>query len=80
MKKLNEGLLLLGLNAQRHDEGETPESGEGEADARVGLWDVEKRLFKDNKSAREMLAELEIENLTEVEARTVLEKRVEIAS
>lgn len=79
MKKLNEGLLLLGLNAQRH-EGETSESGEGEADARVGLWDVEKGLFKDNESAREMLAELEIENLTEAEARSVLEKRVEIAN
>lgn len=79
MKKLNEGLLLLGLNAQRH-EGKTSESGEGEADARVGLWDVEKGLFKDNESAREMLAELEIENLTEAEARSVLEKRVEIAN
>ncbi|BCR85628.1 RINT-1 family protein [Aspergillus chevalieri] len=78
MKKLNEGLLLLGLDAQKQDEGETPED-EKEA-GRVGLWDVEKRLFKDNESAREMLAELEIENLTEAEARTVLEKRVEIAS
>lgn len=81
MKKLNEGLLLLGLSAQKQDEaGETSEStGEGE-EGRLGLWDVEKRLFKDNESAREMLAELEIENLTEAEARSVLERRVEIAS
>ena len=78
IKKLNEGLLLLGLNAQKQDEAETPE--EEKEEGRFSLWDVEKRLFKDNESAREMLAELEIENLTEAEARTVLEKRVEIAS
>lgn len=75
MKKLNEGLLLLGLNAQKQDGTE-----EGNAVAAAGLWDVEKRLFKDNESAREVLAELDVENLTEAEARTVLERRVEIAS
>ena len=76
MKKLNEGLLLLGLNAQKQDGTEE----EGNAVAAAGLWDVEKRLFKDNESAREILAELDVESLTEAEARTVLERRVEIAS
>jgi hypothetical protein len=41
---------------------------------------VEKRLFKDNESARAVLAELEIDGLAETEARSVLEKRVEIGS
>ena len=76
MRKLNEGLLLLGLNAQKQDGTEE----EGNAVAAAGLWDVEKRLFKDNESAREVLAELDVESLTEAEARTVLERRVEIAS
>lgn len=79
MKKLNEGLLLLGLNAQKQDDT-GKEKEEDNAVAVTGLWDVEKRLFKDNESAREVLAELDVESLTEAEARTVLERRVEIAS
>lgn len=79
MKKLNEGLLLVGLNAQKQDQDNTGEASSN-SDARLGLWDVEMRLFKDNESAREILGELEVETLTEVEARTVLERRVEIAS
>ena len=79
MKKLNEGLLLLGLNAQKQDGTEEGGKEDGAVSA-AGLWDVEKRLFKDNESAREVLAELEVESLTEAEARTVLEKRVEISS
>lgn len=78
IKKLNEGLLLVALNAQpkQDDVGEASSN----SDAKLGLWDVEKRLFKDNESAREILGELEVETLTEAEARTVLERRVEIAS
>lgn len=79
MRKLNEGLLLVGLNAQKQDQDNTGEASSN-SDARLGLWDVEMRLFKDNESAREILGELEVETLTEVEARTVLERRVEIAS
>ena len=80
MKKLSEGLLLLGLNAvQGHDQGGESIS-EKDADEQLGLWDVEKRLFKDNESARVVLGELDADSLTEAEARTVLEKRVEIAS
>lgn len=80
MKKLSEGLLLLGLNAaQGHDQGGESIS-EKDADEQLGLWDVEKRLFKDNESARVVLGELNVDSLTEAEARTVLEKRVEIAS
>ncbi|KAL4956825.1 TIP-1 family-domain-containing protein [Aspergillus filifer] len=74
LQKLNEGILILNLEAQSDEESEA------EADKGLGLWAVEKRLFKDNESAREMLAELGIETLTESEARSVLEKRVEIGS
>lgn len=78
LRRLNEGVLLLGLST-------TPDAGEGSTvepgqESQPGLWDVEKRLFKDNESARDMLAELGIETLTEGEARTVLERRVEIGS
>ncbi|KAJ5155616.1 hypothetical protein N7492_008419 [Penicillium capsulatum] len=73
MKKLNDGLRLLnlGLATSTESTSETPE---------LGLWDVEKRLFRDNESARAVLAELDIEGLTEAEARSVLERRVEIGS
>lgn len=75
MKKLAEGLRLLNLSA-------TPDSevDRGNEVAALGLWDVEKRLFKDNESARTVLAELEIDALSEAEARSVLERRVEIGS
>jgi hypothetical protein len=45
----------------------------------LGLWDVEKRLFADNESAREVLEELGLETLSETEARNLLVKRVELA-
>ncbi|KAJ5674118.1 hypothetical protein N7462_009557 [Penicillium macrosclerotiorum] len=76
LKKLSEGLLLLNLSASIESDSENP----GEGDVSLGLWDVEKRLFKDNESARAVLAELEIDGLAEAEARSVLERRVEIGS
>jgi len=45
----------------------------------LGLWEVEKRLFADNQNAREVLEDLGIEMLSEVEARAVLGRRVELA-
>ncbi|KAF2272470.1 uncharacterized protein EI97DRAFT_461987 [Westerdykella ornata] len=52
----------------------------GEEDAgELGLWEVERRLFADNQSAREVLEELGLETLTEGEARTALGRRVELA-
>ncbi|KAL3461266.1 TIP-1 family-domain-containing protein [Aspergillus heterothallicus] len=80
-QKLNEGLLILKLNAHTLQvDGQTEGSAESEKDKILGLWEVEKRLFKDNKSAREVLTDLGVETLTEAEARSVLEKRVEIGS
>lgn len=75
IKKLNEGLRLLNLGLSTTE----IEDGADESIS-LGLWDVEKRLFKDNESARSVLAELEIESLTSAEARSVLERRVEIGS
>jgi hypothetical protein len=45
----------------------------------LGLWEVEKRLFADNQSAREVLEDLNMEMLSETEARAVLGRRVELA-
>jgi len=47
--------------------------------ADLGLWEVEKRLFADNQSAREVLDELDFDMLSETEARAVLGRRVELA-
>ena len=81
--KLNESLLLLGLKVRSqksHEAAEINPEEQGVLDKQLGLWEVERRLFANNESAREVLAELEIENLTEAEARAVLERRVEIRS
>ena len=78
MRKLAEGLVLLGLDTTTTTEPEDKTEGEGES--RPCLWEVEKRLFKDNENARVVLAELGIETLTEAEARSVLERRAEIGN
>ncbi|KAL4897048.1 TIP-1 family-domain-containing protein [Aspergillus ambiguus] len=76
MRKLSEGLLLLGLTSSVPNDGSPGNGGPAE----LGLWNVEKRLFKDNESARDVLAELGVETLTEAEARGVLERRAEIGN
>ncbi|PYI10176.1 RINT-1 family protein [Aspergillus sclerotiicarbonarius CBS 121057] len=82
MRKLCEGLILLELDTTTATESEdkSEEEEEEEGEPRPGLWEVEKRLFKDNESARVVLAELGIETLTEAEARSVLERRAEIGN
>lgn len=49
-------------------------------DVDLGLWEVERRLFADNQSARDVLEELGLEVLSETEARALLRRRVELAS
>ncbi|KAJ5683743.1 uncharacterized protein N7477_000088 [Penicillium maclennaniae] len=71
MKKLGDVLRILNLSAATE---------QTDKEASLGLWDVEKRLFKDNESARAVLADLEIDGLSEAEARSVLERRVEIGN
>jgi hypothetical protein len=45
-----------------------------------GLWEVEKLLFKNNESARGVLAALHLDSLNEADARTILKRRVELGS
>ena len=75
MRKLKEGLVLLGLPVKSEGEGE--ENGD-EAVGGLGLWEVEKRVFRNNESGREVLDELGLEVLSESEARHVLERRIEL--
>ena len=78
MRKLAEGLELLTMPLKYSQvlEGEnampTTENTE--------VLDVEKRMFRDNESAREVLEALGIEVLSEGEARNILEKRIELGN
>ncbi|KAK2739484.1 hypothetical protein FQN55_009449 [Onygenales sp. PD_40] len=79
IQKLEDGLLLLNLKIKAETtRGDLP-GGEG-VDTSPSLWEVEKRIFASNESARAILAELNIDTLTEMEARAVLERRVEVRS
>jgi hypothetical protein len=91
IRRLGEGLTLLTLRIKSQGRTDTGEAEAPETDTAVqdnqtlaekelGLWEVERRLFANNESAREVLTELEIETLTESGARAVLERRVEIRS
>lgn len=54
---------------------------EGKGEGKVwSLWEVEKRIFRSNESARDVLAEIGIETLSESDARAILEHRVEVGS
>ncbi|KAI4955631.1 hypothetical protein J4E91_001492 [Alternaria rosae] len=50
-----------------------------EGGGELGLWEVERRLFADNQSARDVLEDLGLELLSETEARALLRRRVELA-
>ncbi|KAL8913273.1 MAG: hypothetical protein Q9172_007326 [Xanthocarpia lactea] len=69
MRKLGEGLILLELKG-----GEDGNEREG-----LRLGDVEKMLFRDNESGREVLEEMGLEVLSESEARSVLERRIDLS-
>lgn len=86
MRRLAEGIVVLTLPVK----GEIPvevkegdEGGKGEIEKtgrKMGLWEVERRIFMDNESARDVLEELGLEVLTEHDARDVLQRRVELGS
>ncbi|KAL1957975.1 hypothetical protein VTO42DRAFT_5367 [Malbranchea cinnamomea] len=73
MQRLKEGVLLLCLPLKSE---ESDSSGEDVLD----LWQAEKRVFESNEGARNVLAQLRIETLSETEARAILERRVELRS
>lgn len=78
MRKLREGLVLLGLPERVGGVG--GEEEEEQQGAELGLWEVEKRVFRSNESAREVLEELGLEVLTETDARHVLERIIGMGS
>ncbi|KAK7528074.1 TIP-1 family-domain-containing protein [Phyllosticta citriasiana] len=94
LRKIREGVGLLGLpvrgargsasslaNNEPSDEGDAEaEKREDSDDAKLGLWEVEQRVFADNEKARAVLEELGFDSLSETEARHVLERRVELGS
>ncbi|KAL8797940.1 MAG: hypothetical protein Q9182_007099 [Xanthomendoza sp. 2 TL-2023] len=72
MRRLGEGLVLLELKGSGG-----PDDDEAVVD--LSLGDVEKRLFKDNESGREVLEEMGLEVLSESDARSVLERRIDLS-
>ncbi|KAK7546714.1 TIP-1 family-domain-containing protein [Phyllosticta citricarpa] len=94
LRKIREGVGLLGLpvrgargSASSLANNEPSEEGDAEAEkreesdnAKLGLWEVEQRVFADNEKARAVLEQLGFDSLSETEARHVLERRVELGS
>lgn len=74
MRKLRDGLVLLGLESGSGDGRQREEGGDW------NLEDVEKKLFESNESGREVLEELGLETISENEARHVLERRIELGN
>lgn len=77
MRKLAEAIELLSIPSEVGGDQDGQADGEG---AKTSIWQVEKRIFMNNESAREVLEELGMEALSESEARNVLEKRVELGN
>ncbi|KAL9059413.1 MAG: hypothetical protein Q9206_001486 [Seirophora lacunosa] len=74
MKRLAEGLVLLLLQTDTTVDVETSTEGK---EGSLKFEAVEERLFRSNETGREMLVELGLELLSESEARSVLERRVD---
>lgn len=74
MRKLKEALLLLNLPAKSEQSEETEE------DVGLGLWEVDKKIFRDNFEGREVLEELGLEVLELGDARNVLQRRIELGN
>lgn len=72
MRRLIDGLVLLSL--PNEVDGEAHKDGS----ISISISDVEKKVFESNKSARSVLTMLQVRNLTEAEARQVLQRRIEI--
>jgi hypothetical protein len=96
MKRLEDGLLLLGLpiKVSQKETDQVPEDVEEDAvmdgDAMQpdmsdenktwSLWEVGKLIFESNDSARDILTALRLDSLDVADARTILERRVELGS
>ena len=74
-----------GRNFEEVEEDATEDSNVTPAEAPYenkiwSLWEVEKLVFKSNESTREVLEALQLDSLNEVDARTILKRRVELGS
>ncbi|KAI9759858.1 MAG: hypothetical protein M4579_002065 [Chaenotheca gracillima] len=68
MRKLSEGITLLTLPVQAAEEEE------------ISLGEIEQQMFASNEKARDALEQIGLVLLTESEGRSILERRVELAS
>ena len=66
MRKIHEATQLLNLPRHVEDDGSD-------------LQEVEDEVFASNERARQMLEKLGLVNLTEIEARNILTRRVDLA-
>ena len=71
MRRLADALILIGLPV----EGGT----EQQSEKQINIREVESQVFDNNESARNVLEELGLDTLTESDARTILQRRVELA-
>ncbi|KAF1810628.1 hypothetical protein P152DRAFT_467669 [Eremomyces bilateralis CBS 781.70] len=81
--KSGEAARVLGVRVKGRGlmEGEKEEEErKGWKGEELGLWEVERRLFADNESARRVLEEMEIVKLSVAQARQALRCRVELGS
>jgi hypothetical protein len=88
LRRVSEGSALVGLpilgskkdaDSQKDEDGD--ESMEDGGKARLGLWQVEKRMFEaSGEEARHCLEELGFERLSVAEGRKVLARRVELSA
>ncbi|KAI5305073.1 NuA4 histone acetyltransferase subunit [Ascosphaera pollenicola] len=72
MCRLVDGLILLGLP------NEVDEEAKKDGNVSFCISDVERKVFESNEGARSVLKALRIKNLTEAEARQILQRRIEI--
>lgn len=76
--RLLEGVRLVSLPVKGSGDADGDTQERPTSSGGLGLWQVEKRLFLDNESARGVLEELGMERLAEGDARAVLGRRVEL--
>ncbi|EXJ87247.1 hypothetical protein A1O3_04206 [Capronia epimyces CBS 606.96] len=66
--------------AAEQDVSDTLDDSHGHGDVKEwGLWDAERLIFESNESARQGLADMGLDHLSEGDARNILKRRVELA-
>ena len=68
------------IGGAEDEESHVDETEHEHANKIWSLWEVEKRVFKSNESARNLLMDMGLETLSESDARGILERRVEVGS